>query len=142
MMMDIKLCANAFVQLLKVLNKEYTTVYSYNLFNNGRHSIMKPVNTDEPVFYALYKTDFFNSFNKFYPDEPSGVGESINEEWLNLALDQEVDYLAFIYPTGFAYKISPKLVKKYCESRDLIRTQHDGEVTYVFPVMFLERLGV
>ena len=140
--MDIRLCRNAFVQLLKVINKEYDTTYNFNLFNNGRHSLMKSISIDKPSFYALYKKDFFNSFGKMYPCEPSGVGESINIEWLDLALSLSVDYLVFVYPTGYVYIISPLLVKRYCESRGLIREQYEGESTYVFPVMLLERVGV
>ncbi len=139
--MDISFCKNGFVQLLKLLNREFDTVYNFTLINEGRHSLMKPIDKSKPVFYSLFKKDFFNSFGKFYPDEPSSVGESINEEWLNLALDRGVDYLAFVYPSGHGYFISPSLVKRYCESRNLIRVQDHGELTYVFPVTFLERLG-
>jgi len=114
-MMDIKLCRNAFVQLLKIINKEYDTTYNFNLFNRGRHSLMKPVDVDQPIFYALYKKDFFNSFGVMYPDEPSGVGESINVEWLDMAIGLNVDFLMFVYSNGYAYRISPKLVKRYCE---------------------------
>lgn len=140
-MMSISLCRNAFVQLLKVINREYDTVYNFNLLNQGRHSLMKPVDVKQPTFYSLYKKDFFNSFGKMYPDEPSGVGESINVEWLELALGLKVDFLMFVYSNGYAYRISPKIVKRYCESRGLVRDQDCGESTYVFPIMMLERVG-
>ena len=65
-----------------------------------------------------------------------------------------VDYLLFVYPNKKVYKISPLLIKNYCEKYNLIRKQDrvnnylvpytqdnikEQEVTYSFPINLMER---
>jgi len=116
------------------------------------------ITTDQENFYFLFKKDFFHSFNYEFPDyikKPntfSGVGESINLEYLKFALNNKATLLfcyqnlvraiytpsktkllkslEYIYPTAnFENTPSTALLKVYCDYYGLKRTQ-DRENTY------------
>lgn len=128
--------------------KLYTnvTIINRNMFG---HALIK---TDKGYFYFLFKKDFFHSFNYEFPEyikQPNtfkGVGESINFEYLKLALNnnavllycyQELknaiytpsqsklaSALSFVYPNAnLSNTPSTALLKLYCDHYDLKRTQ-------------------
>jgi len=116
------------------------------------------ITTERGNFYWLFKKDFFHSFNYEFPNyikQPntfSGVGESINLEYLKFALNNNatllfcyeslpraiytpskaklLSSLQTIMPTAdFKNTPSTALLKIYCDHYGLKRTQ-DRENTY------------
>ena len=132
-----------------------------NSFNYNRHRlIIPPHGSDLPRFYVVFKkSGFFQSFNynfksftNKYP-EFKGLGESINLEWLKVAIAAKADYLVFIHVDGHKYIVSTKLVYNFVNKYNLFRTQNrvneyqvnglvnsTRELTASFPIRLLENL--
>lgn len=148
--------------VLKKLKYDYGVFYNISKFNNCRHAILKPpMGSDLPSFYVVFKRQWlitfnfkFESFVNAYP-EWAGIGESLNKEWLELAISQRVSYLLFGHEEETIYQVSPLLFKKFVDNNNLYRTQErsneyirkDGsgmittvkELTACIPVKLLER---
>lgn len=157
----LKVVDSAFKGVAYFLRSKHNNFYFFQLFNRGKHALFTPpVTTALPSYYVVFKRDFFFSFAKqffeFVKEFPefNTVGESINEEFLETALKFGVDYLLFVYDNGKVYKVSPFVVKRFCEKHKLVRLQDkttriikDGyrqairEKTYSFPITLLERFG-
>ena len=154
MVCSLRLVDNAFRGVAYLLRFKHEVFYFLTVFNRGRHCLFSPpVNSGLPKYYVLFKKSFFLSFSDLFP-EFSVVGESINEEFLDLAVLSGVDYLLFVYDDGKVYSVSPLAVKRFCEQYNLIRFQDKTsrvvkggvrvsirEKTYSFPVTLLDRFG-
>lgn len=131
--------------------------YAQN-YKNG-HALLKPFNKTKPSFYAIYKRDFFMSFEKEFPafceshPELKDVGESINAEALHRAITNNIDYLVFIHPDDDVYLAYPLMIQKFCVLNGLVRGQNrvnlemdvksmsfkpTSEVTFSFPKKLLK----
>ena len=131
--------------------------------NKGRHILLVSQESSPKMLYCLFKKEWLRCFNNLFPSFIraykgfySGLGESINVEWLNYAISVGVNYLCYVYPDRKVYVVSPLAVKKFCEKNGLIRKQDRinsylladcsksrelvNESTYVFPIKLLERL--
>jgi len=84
-------------------------------------------------YYLLYKRDVFRSFGEIF--KCSGVGESINEDALNIALESNIDLFLVVYENGTIYSITPK----EWERKGLKRTTEAGEITICIPITALRR---
>lgn len=104
--------------------------------NSGKHYLMK---TEKGlIYYLMYKREFFNSFGAIFGLK--GVGESINEEYLKIAIDGDVDSFLISYSTGAFYTISPREWLRFAQSNNTIRVQKNGiEKTYSIPISMLRR---
>ncbi|MEK6878232.1 MAG: hypothetical protein AABY22_01420, partial [Nanoarchaeota archaeon] len=87
--------------------------------------------------------------------EYHGLGETINIEWLNKAIELKADYLIFIYEDFRCYFVYPLVFKNFAEKHGLIRTQEiinvynksdytgdkeiKNETEYVIPIKILMR---
>lgn len=155
----------AFDYLKVFLRNKYNGVWFTPIPNNrGRHILLVSQEESPIRFYCLFKKEWLKCFNNLFPlfirshkGFYSGLGESINVEWLNYAIKSGANYLCYVYPDRKVYVVSPLAVKKFCEKNGLIRIQDksnayllpDGcksvklvnEKTYVFPIKLLERLG-
>jgi len=149
--MEIKNKERAFQLVIDILKEKGFKVKRIKYFNKGRHCL---IDTESNKYYVLFKHGFFYSFNKQFPqfakENHSGYGESINKEYLNIAIKNDA-YLLFIYEDGKIYLIHSYKVKKI----DLVRTQEIqriynlpsfsnsreivNEVTYSFPLNKLIR---
>jgi hypothetical protein len=75
----------------------------------------------------------FQSFSKQFPDffaehsDLGNVGESINVEVLQSAIDMDADKLFFCYGDGKVFWCYPLLFLKFSQSYGLVRTQYFGE---------------
>jgi hypothetical protein len=103
--------------------------------NLGRHYL---ITTESGMrYYLLYKRNFFMSFGLIFGK--SGMGESINKDFLELALKHEADNIAVVYEMGYIYTCPPKEWLHYAEQNHTIREQYKGEVTYSIPINLLRR---
>ena len=134
---------NVFVSLKKV----HRCYYVGSLHKRGKHVLLKPDNGKSPVYYMLFKREFFLSFSKQFKDFTSknkslmGYGESINSECLDYAIKNGADRVMFTYQSGVIYYTYPNMIKRFCEKNNLVRVQEEtGEKTYSFPLKVLDRL--
>lgn len=141
---------SAFREFFKEMKRRgHLKTFPIDEYNHGRHRLIQ---IDRKRYYVVYKRDWFNTFGKqFNLKEYSGVGESINKEYLELALNRNAEKIVFIHPDGM-FGIYPALIKNFCEKNDLVRTQdkpnhYKGlngftetirETTYSFPKELLE----
>lgn len=110
------------------------------IFLNGyRHMVLKT--KKENIYYCLFKREYFNSFNAFFQEyldvhpEHKGIAESINKEFLAIALSYHATLL-FVHQDGRIYTIPAETVREL----GLVREQKSGvEKTYHVPIRMLER---
>ncbi len=160
---------NAFHWLGYRLREKYNVFFNVAEYNEGKHFLFYPLSSDDstPRFYAIFKREFFMTFNHVFKDfvtinnqyntvEYNTVGESINADWLEVAI-RTSDFILFVYEGGAVYKVPPLLIKNFCEKHQLIRVQDKKNIintkngtgaittikerTYSFPVALLERFG-
>jgi len=160
----------AFDYVQKIIQKHYDAWFRRELLNHGRHLLLSPTNSlVVPKFYVLYKKDFFHKFNDhcegFVKDNPyyRGLGESINEEFLQRAIREDA-LLLFVYPNKQIYSIFPMVIYKLWQNQpphlkgELLRTQlknnqysipdyNNGlkqvyELTFVFPIKLMSKLDL
>jgi len=113
--------------------------------NKDRHMLIKCFSGYDDIerrFYILYKKECFmtfsDKFNMFVKENKDyeGFGESINKEWLDLAVLNSITGVAeksmlveiemsliFIYPDGSMFEIHPKAFEKFAEENGLVRVQ-------------------
>lgn len=123
-------------------------------FNHERHCIIE---TDAEKLYVIYKREYFNTFYKKFPDYFNKFnfkdlrGESINVNYLKLAMMEQVDFIVFIHPEK-SYFIEPSRILNCCLRFNLIRYQDkineykgnygkgikENEKTYSFPIEIME----
>jgi len=154
---------NAFRLVGVRLFKQFGVVFNVRRFNFGRHAFFSVDDPDIPSFYVLFKKCFFREFNSFFrvfvSENPSfeGEGESVNEDFLDLAISLGSSFFLFVYPSGEVFSVPVLLVKKFCDKFGLRRVQEvvnaykcgDGvggvvsvhEFTYSFPVCLFEKWG-
>jgi hypothetical protein len=96
--------------------------------NNNRHAVI--YTKKGLTYWLLYKREVFKSFGVIF--DKQGVGDSINAEFLGMALNQKIDGFIFCYKQGIIYKISPREVFDYHLVRETDKTE---ERTYSFPIM-------
>jgi hypothetical protein len=134
-------------------------VFYCKLFNEGlnptilhknkfHHTLIGSKNKN---YYLLYKKDFFNSFSQIFKEyantEYAGVGETINREYMQFALNHNAE-LIFCYEkspciyycadsiklskeinrhlgtdSNYSEVLGTKLLKLYCEFHNLVRVQ-------------------
>lgn len=164
-MKDIKVVDSALFGVAYLLRAKHEVYFSRRDVGFLGHSVFSPPVTryDIPMYYSIFKREFFMSFNKQFPQfvkenpEFSGVGESVNKEVLYSSISRNVDYLLFVYESGKVYKVSPKIVRNFCQKHNLVRTQDKvnsfkrtngsggvttvRESTYSFPIALMERMG-
>lgn len=146
--------SSAFHYLVKLVNGKEGLIGFPASFNKGRHMLLETLMGNK--YYCLFKREYFQTFNNYYPEfvihHPNlrGVAESINEEWLDLAIKFDA-VLLFIHPDGRVYQIYPMTIKKL----GLVRVQNEpniykkedytgeqevvNEKTYHVPVKLLKR---
>lgn len=76
---------------------------------------------------------------EFEKEGQTGIGESINFEYLNYCLKQSVGNILLIYPDGKVYAVSPIEWVNFSVGSNTIRTQKGGEKTYSIPISLLKR---
>ena len=153
----------AFDYLKRFFRNKYDVWFTPIPKNKGRHILLISQESSPKRLYCLFKKEWLRCFNNLFPvfiraykGFYSGLGESINVEWLNYAIRAGVNYLVYVYPDRKVYVVSPLAVKKFCEKNGLIRKQDRinsyllpncsksrelvNESTYVFPIKLLERL--
>ena len=151
----------ALKDLIRFLMLKYKTFFIVRSFNFNRHRLMSPaVGANFPSFYVVFKkSGFFQSFNYYFKSftdkhtEFKGLGESINLEWLKVAIAAKADYLVFIHVDGHKYITSTRGVYNFVNKHNLFRTQDrenyyksEGmitttrELTATFPIILLESL--
>lgn len=140
----------AFKQVLKRLNQMHECNYQCLPTNHSRHVIAMPGNPNNPRYYIKYDREFFMTFAKQFPsqvadyeaeygEKPSSIGESLNEEFINIATVQQCQEIIFVCESGKMYKIGTLQFKKIAEKFGFIRMQNDGEMTYSIPLDLLQR---
>src|SRR3990167_10063593 len=118
---------SAFHYLAKMVNEKEGLINNPTSFNKDRHMLLETLFGNK--YYCLFKREYFNMFNNYYPEfvlhHPNlrGVAESINEEWLDLAIKLDT-ILLFVHPDGRVYQIYPMTVKKL----GLVRIQNEPNV--------------
>ncbi len=146
------------------LREVFNASYSFAVYNHGKHFYLYPPVDKRflPTFYMLYKKDYFHNFNtefvSFANANPSliGWGESINKEWLEIAISLRANWLLFVHKEGI-YMVTPIKLKAFCVRSDLIREQvvpntyKSGggssttvsvrETTYSFPIKILKNFN-
>jgi hypothetical protein len=115
------------------LGDKVINVLSLNL---GRHYL---VTTESGMrYYLMFKRDFFHSFGVIF--NKAGIGESINKEYLEMALQHDADNIAVVYLKGYIYVCPPKEWLHYSKTQNTIRQQKvGGETTYSIPITLLRR---
>lgn len=144
--MKTKIKTNKAFQLLQQdLQRKHECWFKPIFKNKERHALLIPEKDGVPTYYVLYKpSGFYNTFGSefshLYTREPerAKLGESINQEWLDIAIYNNADYLIFIYPK-YIYYIETMIFKNYAKSRNLIRVQKKGEAVFSVPVDLLRR---
>lgn len=131
----------------------YGNFMTVNQYRNG-HYILK---SEKMSIYVIYKRDWFKTFSKQYKDfidsnpEFSGVGESINRESLNIAIQKGCSHIVFIHDDE-VYTAPAWQIFRFCEKYGLKRIQkrkntYRGfgntrdvvvEITYSFPKILLK----
>lgn len=153
----------AFDFVKRMLRTKYGVWFDYYLYNKGRHLLIQSMDVNTPNVYAIYKRDFFRTFNDYFPnfvkENPhlAGLGESINKDYLEIAIIRGVDFIYFVHPDETIYAIHPMQIKKFCEKHGLIREQKKineylqpnslerigvSEITYCIPAKLLVNVGV
>jgi hypothetical protein len=140
--------------LLDNLNKDS---YAYQLFNRyrGGHTILTSNKTNKPNIYCIYKREFYKTFGYTYEEFKGELGDSINLEALERAINLNCEIILLIYPDS-TYIAFPLLIKNFCEKKGLIRGQkrlnaymnkdntrtfrQESEITYSFPVSLLKEI--
>ncbi len=140
------LTANAaLLYFKKYLNSKKEKIREVIELNNNKHFFIRclPEFEKEKRYYVLFKQDFFKTFSLQFPNfvkefpQFDGVGESINKEWLELALSyceltkankfegtETIDVkLFFIYPDGSMFWEDPRAFHKFAETKGLVRVQ-------------------
>ena len=106
--------------------------------NNGKHYLL--ITQKGLKYYVLYKRAFYMTFGREFEKEgQTGIGESINFEYLNYCLKQSVGNILLIYPDGKVYAVSPIEWVNFSVGSNTIRTQKGGEKTYSIPISLLKR---
>lgn len=102
-------------------------------FNKGRHKLVEDKN--EERYYCVYKREFFNkfgvifkSFADSYPHY-SGIGETLNVESINKAIEYNATTLVFIHPDNM-YKVYTKQFMMFAVNNNLKRTQIKDNANY------------
>jgi len=96
-------------------------------FNKGRHKVIQ---TEKERFYCVYKREFFNTFGLQFPEFEGQKGESLNQTYLDRAINSQCATIIFIHPEG-AYKIYTRQFQNFATTFNLLRTQ-EAEFTYRF----------
>lgn len=126
--------ANQFVALREfqnMLHKVFGFVYQRLEYNKGRHVLFvkqeRYKHLDLPVFYVVYKRDFFHTFYKQFPrlyefdNGFSKIGESLNESSVDFACDR-ADYIVFLH-MRHAYCILPTKFRSFAKHYNTVRVQ-------------------
>ena len=104
-------------------------------------------------YYLMFKKEYYKSF-QFEFENDEGYADSINEEWIDFAIDNNVAVLIFCYGNGYMYEIDPIEFKQKAFTNGWVREQ-DGEdirvvngqqvamkeTTYSLPLRLLNRLN-
>lgn len=156
--MNLKVVESALREVHYTLRSKHQVYFNLKTLNRFNHTLFIPPITreDVPRYYTVFKKDFFTTFYKKFPllKGFKSIGESINVDYLKNAIDLNVDWILFVYDSGEIYRVSPKVIMKFCVDNDLIRTQdklnsfQNGigkdiirETTYSFPIDLLERFN-
>ena len=102
--------------------------------NNERHFVFK---TESGLKYQMiFKREFFNSFGKIF--NKKGVGESVNKEYVDYALNKGIHNFIFIHEKHM-YLCNVREFHDWAISNKTIRETASGEVTMSIPVTLLRR---
>jgi len=107
------------------------SVAEIKMVHGGKHAI---VYTDSGmIYYVLFKREMFGSFGDIF--NRKGIGESINAEALDLAMDRGAMLVLVAYPDGKVYSLTPD---EWSRS-PYIRDTEDGERTISVPINWMRR---
>ena len=101
--------------------------------NKRRHYLLKT--KKGMAYYYLYKRKFFMSFGKIFNFK--GIGDSVNEEYMDFARTVKADAFIFLYPKGDVYIAPIQEAYDFARRNDTIRVTKSNEMTYSFPVRML-----
>jgi hypothetical protein len=102
--------------------------------NSERHFVF--VTETGLQYQMLFKREFFNSFGKIF--NKKGIGESINKEYVEYALNKGIHNFLFIHDNKI-YVCPVKEFHDYAISNKTIRETASGETTFSVPVLLLSR---
>jgi len=115
--------------------KTQDKVVDIKFINKNRHLI---ITTEFGLrYWVLFKREFFMSFGKIF--DFKGIGDSINAEFLGIALNMKIDGFLFVYKNGYVYYISPREIYDYGQKFGTIRITNETERTYSFPLAVHKR---
>jgi len=133
--MLVKNIEEAAIRVKDVFRQRGVKIVLDEYVNKKRHYILT---TDGgSAYYILYKRAFFFSFGKVFNKE--GVGESINESFINLAITRNITSFLVVYENGHVYMVTPKAWDDYATINNTIRETDSGERTFSIPVNMLRR---
>lgn len=95
------------------------------------------ITNNELKYIQVYKRNFFMSFGRIF--NKKGIGESINKEMIEFAIENGVHNFLFTYQDSKVYVISVKEFKDYAIANNTIRTTSSGETTFSVPIGLLRR---
>ena len=114
--------------------KTHEAIKSCQSIHEGKHYLIKT--TSGTHYYMLYKRDFYHTFGKEFKIG-NQWGESINLDYLNLALRLNINMFLFVYADGKIYEISPEAYARFSFNR----TQRGGETTCSIDIKHLKRFN-
>ena len=116
--------------------------------NKYGHHLIKA--KDGKYYYLVFKREFFQSFGDLFGNN-EGYGESLNVEYIQVAKDNNVEYICFIYPDDKIYKIKPQRMLEVGHIRQVKGFQQEivygvpkykQEYTCSVPLKELERVSL
>jgi len=124
-------CINPIKELIE--NKTQDRVTNIFPINNERHFIFV---TERGMRYQMiFKRNFFMSFGKIF--NLKGIGESVNSEVVQYALDVDIHNFVFVYAEGKVYTIPVREFHDYAVSHNTIRKTVSNENTMSVPIGLL-----
>lgn len=138
--MKLDSLSDAALYVENILRRSGREILQARSLNKGRHGLIQ---TDFEIYYILFKRKKFMTYGRQFNGE-SGMGESINLDWLNnLIKSEKVDEILVVYPEGSIYYIDKLEWREYVQSKDTVRmTQSQGEVTTSIPMTLLKRWDI
>lgn len=116
-------------------------VFMTHNINNRKHRLLQ---TERGLLYhVLYKSKPFKSFGLIFTDRNvkefcdevwMGAGDSVNVEYVQYAMRNDIDTFVFVYPDGAAYIVPVRELFDFATKNQTIRTTYSGERTMSFPL--------
>lgn len=132
--------SNALLSLKELICKRENLMVSGEIYlNQRRYCLLSFKNRFGSIkrYLCLFKKDFYMKFGDDFKDQgEQGIGESINADALDYALNHNIDAILYAYDDGRVYTISPEKIAFRGHKR---RTYAENKEVYSFSIQHLER---